>query len=160
MCLSPSRIILAFGILLMILVLALLFSCVLWFKARGQVIVVGNLPVVLFIYSGAKYPVLITHFVGSTAPAWTSQATPERSLCYTTKNFSLHQSCYIRRNVKTLILSSQISIFKKYNYNIIVQYLVNSVANNHSQNWSLQSVKTGSTLVFLNAIGSFWNYSQ
>ena len=37
LCLSPSRIILAFGILLLILVLALLFSCVLWMKARGRV---------------------------------------------------------------------------------------------------------------------------
>ena len=34
LCLSPTRIVLAFGVLLLILVLALLFSCVLWMKAR------------------------------------------------------------------------------------------------------------------------------
>ena len=36
LCLSPSRIVLAFGVLLLILVLALLLSCVLWMKARRR----------------------------------------------------------------------------------------------------------------------------
>ena len=38
LCLSSTRIILAFGVLLVILVLALLFSCVLWMKARGSML--------------------------------------------------------------------------------------------------------------------------
>eukprot|EP00090_Calanus_glacialis_P002288 TRINITY_DN11708_c0_g1_i5.p1 TRINITY_DN11708_c0_g1~~TRINITY_DN11708_c0_g1_i5.p1 ORF type:complete len:436 (+),score=115.20 TRINITY_DN11708_c0_g1_i5:86-1309(+) len=37
LCLSPARIFLAFGTLLLILVLALLFSCVLWMKARRRI---------------------------------------------------------------------------------------------------------------------------
>jgi len=37
LCLSPARIVLAFGTLLLILVLALLFSCVLWMKARRKI---------------------------------------------------------------------------------------------------------------------------
>ena len=38
LCLSPTKIILAFVVLLLILVLALLFSCVLWMKARESLI--------------------------------------------------------------------------------------------------------------------------
>jgi len=37
LCLSPARIVVAFGTLLLILVLALLFSCVLWMKARRRI---------------------------------------------------------------------------------------------------------------------------
>ena len=37
LCLSPARIFLAFGVLLSIIVLALLFSCVLWMKARRRI---------------------------------------------------------------------------------------------------------------------------
>ena len=36
LCLSPSRIVLAFGILLLILVLSLALSCLLWMKARRK----------------------------------------------------------------------------------------------------------------------------
>ena len=37
LCLSQTRIVLAFGVLLFILVLALLFSCILWMKARRSI---------------------------------------------------------------------------------------------------------------------------
>ena len=37
LCLSQTRIVIAFGVLLLILVLALLFSCVLWMKARESI---------------------------------------------------------------------------------------------------------------------------
>ena len=37
LCLSPTKIILAFVVLLLILVLALLFSCILWMKARRSI---------------------------------------------------------------------------------------------------------------------------
>ena len=33
---SPSRLVLMFGILILVLVLALLFSCILWVKARAR----------------------------------------------------------------------------------------------------------------------------
>ena len=36
LCLSPSRVILAFGILLFILLLALVFACMLWMRARSR----------------------------------------------------------------------------------------------------------------------------
>ena len=34
LCLSPSRLILAFGVILFILLLALIFACMLWWRAR------------------------------------------------------------------------------------------------------------------------------
>lgn len=36
LCLSPSRLILAFGVILFILLLALVFACMLWMRARAQ----------------------------------------------------------------------------------------------------------------------------
>ena len=35
LCLSPSRLILAFGVILFILLLALVFACMLWMRARN-----------------------------------------------------------------------------------------------------------------------------
>jgi len=45
LCLSPTRLVLAFGVLIVVIIISLLFSCYLWMKARKRMMPRGPMPI-------------------------------------------------------------------------------------------------------------------
>ena len=45
LCLSPTRLVLAFGVLIVVIIISLLFSCYLWMKARKRMMPRGPVPI-------------------------------------------------------------------------------------------------------------------